>query len=171
MTALKLKARPYPQNLFCGVIFFPYSSLAEISKGVAEMAARTADGKMAMHVVNRGPAMGEAPPGGKPGIAILPFDAHGEAHARSEEGFAWAFRIPGAVEFGCKEMNLQQVNAVAETFRTWQGKNMFWLSAPMIEEIDDETLVRAWKWYEESLDACPGFDHGSTVLLEFMQAV
>lgn len=135
------------------------------------MAARTADGKIAMHVVNRGPGMGEPGPGSRPGIAIMPFDAHGEEHGRSEEGFKWAFDIRGAQEIGCGEMTLRQINAIAETFRTYQGKNMFWLSAPLLEELDEETLVRAWKWYEDAIEACPGFDDGSTVLLEFMQEV
>lgn len=171
VTALKLRARRYPDKIFCGIILCPYSSLPEISKKVADMAARTADGKVAMHVVNRGPGMGEPGPGPKPGIAIMPYDAHGEAHARSEAGFKWAFDIEGGQEFSCGEMTLRQVNAVAETFRAYQGNNMFWLSAPLLARIDDETLIRAWKWYEDAIEACPGFDDGSTVLLEFMQEV
>jgi len=135
------------------------------------MAARTADGKIAMHVVNRGPGMGEPAPGPKPGIAIMMYDAHGEAHGRSEEGFKWAFDIKGATELNCGELTLRQVNAVAETFRAYHGNNMFWASAPLLGELDDQTLVRAWGWYEDAVEACPGFDDGSTVLLEFMQEV
>ena len=171
MTALKLRARKYADNVFCGVIICPYSSLPEISKKVAEVAARTADGRIAMHVVNRGPGMGEPGPGPKPGIAIMPYDAHGEGHARSEQGFKWAFDMKGAQEFGCGEMTLRQVNAIAETFRAYQGNNKSWLSAPLLKVIDEETLVRAWKWNQDAIEACPGFDDGSTVLLEFMQEV
>lgn len=171
VTALKLRARKYTNKIFSGVILYPYCSLSAISTGVAKMAARTADGNIAMHVLNRGPGMGEAAPGSKPGIAIMPYDAHGEAHARSEEGFKWAFEIEGATELHCGEMTLRQVNAVGETFRAYQGNNMFWLSAPLLKEIDDRTLVRAWKWYEEAVDTYAGFDDGSTVLLEFMQEV
>ena len=133
------------------------------------MAARTADPKVAMHVVNQGPGMGFPDQGAKPNIAIMMYDAHGMEHARSEEGFAWAFRLSGATEFGVGAYTLRQVNALAETFRDYQGKNMFWSSGPMIGDIDDETLVRAWKWYEDSYDMHPGFGVGSTVLLEFMQ--
>ena len=51
------------------------------------------------------------------------------------------------------------------------GNNMFWLSAPLIAEVDDETLIRAWKWYEDSINRYEGLGVGSTVLLEFMQEV
>lgn len=103
---------------------------------------------------------------------IMMFDARGEAHARSEEGFAWAFELPGAQEVSTTTCTLRQLHAVVETFRDYQGNNMFWLSAPLIEgDLDDESLVRAWKWYEDSIKAHPGIGSGSTVLLEFMQKV
>lgn len=135
------------------------------------MHRRKADPKLAMHVVNQGPGMGSPDQGPRPGIAILMYDAHGEVHARSDNGFAWAFQLPGAVELGTGEHTLREIHAIAETFRNYQGRNMFWLSAPVIEHVDDETLVKAWKWYEDSLTLHPGFGAGSTVLLEFMQEV
>ena len=170
VTGLKLRARKYSQKIFAGVIFYPYSTLPELSKGVAAMAAKTADPKVAMHVVNQGPGMGVPSQGSKPGIAIMAVDANGEKHAR-EEAFKWALELPGAQEISTGEMSLQQVNAVAETFRDYQGNNHFWLCAPLIADIDDETFARAMKWYEDSIDACPGLAEGSTVLLEFMQEV
>ena len=151
--------------------FYPYSSLAEISKCVAMMHARPADPKVAMHVLNRGSGLGEPPQGAHPGIAIMMFDANGEEHGRSEEGFAWAFRIPGVVEVSTTETTLRNMNALAESFRDWQGNNMFWGSAPLLGEIDDETLVRAWKFWEDTVNLYEGFQEGSTVLLEFMQEV
>lgn len=100
------------------------------------------------------------------------FDARGEQHARSREGFAWAFELPGAQEISTSTCTLRELHAVAETFRNYQGSNMFWLSAPLIEgHLDEEMLVRAWKWYEDSVEAHPGFGAGSTILLEFMQEV
>ena len=124
-----------------------------------------------MHVVNRGPGMGEAPPGAKPGIAIMMFDAHGAEHGRSDAGFGWVFRIPGAIEASVQTATLRQMNAIADSFRNWQGNNTFWLSAPLLAEIDDETVVRAWKWWEDSVNLYEGFQDGSVVLLEFMQQV
>ena len=136
------------------------------------MSVRTADPKVAMHVVNLGPGMGMPDQGPRPGLGIMMFDARGEEHARSKEGFAWAFELPGAQELNTSTCTLREMHAVAETFRNYQGNNMFWLCAPLLEgEIDDALLVRAWKWYEDSIEAHPGFGAGSTVLLEFMQEV
>lgn len=154
-----------------GFVFFPYERLKEVSKGVSEMAARAADPKVAMHVVNRGRGMGEEAQGAKPGIAIMMYDAHGEEHGKSDEGFGWVFKIPDGHAVSLQETTLQKMNALAETFREWQGNNFFWLSAPLLAEIDDDTLVRAWKWWEDSINRYEGFQEGSTVLLEYMQEV
>ena len=72
-------------------------------------------------------------------------------------------------EFATGEMSMVAVNALAESFRHWQGNNQFWLSAPLLSDLDEETLIRAWKWWEDSINIYPKFDTGSIVLLEFMQ--
>ncbi|KAK3067997.1 hypothetical protein LTR53_014769 [Teratosphaeriaceae sp. CCFEE 6253] len=170
VTALTLRARPYPEKIFGGVLALPYSALGETAKAVASMSTRTADPKVAMHVVNLGVGMGMPDQGPRPGLGIMMFDARGEEHARSPDGFAWAFGLAGAQEISTSMCTLRELHAVAETFRSYQGNNMFWLCAPLIDgEIDDEMLVRAWKWYEDSIDIHSGFGAGSTVLLEFMQ--
>lgn len=99
------------------------------------------------------------------------FDGHGEQHARSTEGFGWVFDLPDFVEFAAGEMGVAQVNALADSFREWQGNNQFWLSAPLLADVDEETVVRAWKWWEQSVELHPPFEQGSIVLLEFMQEV
>ena len=171
VTALKFRARQYPAKVFAGLLFFPYSSLKDVSKVVSDMAARVADPKLAMHVLNRGAAFGEAPQGARPGVAVMMYDANGEAHGRSEDGFGDMYKVPDCFEVEAGELTVQQVNALAESFRHWQGNNQFWLCAPLLSEIDDETLVRAWKWWEDSINMHEGFQMGSTVLLEFMQEV
>ncbi|KAK5126161.1 hypothetical protein LTR08_005024 [Meristemomyces frigidus] len=169
VTALKLQAHPYTDRIFSGFLVIPYTSLVACARAVAAMAARSSDPKVAMHVVNQGPGIGMPDPGPKPGLAILMYDARGEAHARSAEAFKWAFELDGAVEVGMGEMSLRRIHALAETFRDFQGSNMFWLCAPLVAELDEGMLVRAWGWYEESVEACAGLGVGSTVLLEFMQ--
>jgi hypothetical protein len=115
--------------------------------------------------------MGMPDMGGKPDIVIMMFDANGEAHGRFEKGLKPFYGLPGASEFAAGEMPMQQIHALVETFRDYQGNNMFWLCAPLIADADDETLVRAWKWYEDSINLHPGLGVGLTVLLEFMQEV
>lgn len=66
-------------------------------------------------------------------------------------------------------MTAAQMNALAETFRDWQGRNMFWLCAPLLADIDEKTLERAWGWWEKAYQTYPGFEEGSTTLFEFMQ--
>lgn len=115
--------------------------------------------------------MGEPPGGAHPNIAIIAYDAHGEAHARSAAGLAWAWSIPEVQEVQAGMMSVRHVNAVAETFRDWQGRNMFWLCAPLLADVDEHTLERAWGWWEKAYETFPGFEEGSTVLFEFMQEV
>jgi hypothetical protein len=171
VTALKMRARPYPSKIFSGVVSVPYASLRQISIGVAHMANHTKDPKVAMHIVNMGPGMGMPSQGSKPDIGFLLYDANGEAHARSTAGFKWLLDIPGAADFGSGEMSLRQIHGIANTFRDYQGTAHFWLSAPLIETLDEETVVRAWKWYEDAVGECEGLGENSTVLLEFMQEV
>ena len=140
-----------------------------MSKVVSKIAARITDPKLAMHVCNRGAAFGEPPAGAKPGIAVIMFDANGEEHGRSDEGFGWVLKVPDCTVVQAGEMTVQQVNALAESFRDWQGQNRFWLCAPLIAEVDDEMLERAWKWYEDCVNLHEDFQTGSIVLLEFMQ--
>lgn len=47
----------------------------------------------------------------------------------------------------------------------------FWLCAPLLEHVDEHTLERAWAWWEAAYKEYPGFETGSTVLLEFIQEV
>ena len=133
------------------------------------MAARTADPKLAMHVVNRGVSFGEEPQGSKPGIAVMMFDANGEEHGRSDDGFGLMYKVPDCTEMQAGELSVLQMNALAEHYRDWQGNNQFWLCAPLLAEIDDETVVRAWKWWEDCVDLHEDFQVGSTIILEFMQ--
>lgn len=151
------------------MILVPYSSLHETSKAIAAFNKRPSDAKMAMHIMNQGPGCGQQDQGSQPGIVLMPIDFRGDAHARSDEGFAWCWKISGAKEGVAMETTLQGVNALNDTFKSYQGTNKFWSAAPLVSDIDDETLVRMWSWYEESYDMHPGFGVGSTVLLEFMQ--
>lgn len=153
------------------MLFYPYSSLPALSKALHTLHLRPADPRVALHIVARGAGMGEPPGGARPNVAIIAYDAHGAEHARSADGIGWAWEIDGVQEVQAKMMTVREVNAVAETFRDWQGRNMFWLCAPLLKEVDEGTLERAWAWWEEAYRRYPGFEEGSTVLFEFMQEV
>lgn len=169
ITRLKLQAYKVPSKIFCGMILVPYPSLHETSKAIAAFNKRPSDPKTAMHIMNQGPGGGQEDQGSKPGIILMPIDFRGEEHARSDKGFGWCWKITGAHEAIAMERTVQGVNALNDTFKSYQGTNKFWSAAPLVSDIDDGTLVRMWKWYEESYDMYSGFGVGSTVLLEFMQ--
>ncbi|KXT00908.1 hypothetical protein AC578_5710 [Pseudocercospora eumusae] len=169
VAALKVKVRKVPSDIFGGIVVVPYSSLEETSRAVAAMHRRPTDEKVAVHIANTGPGMGMPDKGAKPDIAIMPIDFRGEAHARSDEGFGWAWKITGAQEVVAFAKSLREINALSNSYKSEQNTHESWGSAAMISGIDDFTLVRAWKWYEDSVNLHPGFSIGSTVLLEFMQ--
>lgn len=89
--------------------------------------------------------MGMPNQGARPGIPFILYDAHGEAHARSEAGFRWVWDLSQVQAIQCGEMSLRQIHATAETFRDFKGTKYFWLRAPLIAEIDEALLTKAWK--------------------------
>lgn len=99
VTAVKMKIHKYPTtSIYAGIIFFPNESLPELAKGAASFTRRE-NPKMAMHLycldLAHAAFTGQDP---KPGIMVFVYDANGEAHGRSDEGFGWALKIKGAVD-------------------------------------------------------------------------
>lgn len=65
---------------------------------------------MALHLycldLVQGAFTGQGP---SPGIALLVFDANGEEHGRSDEGFGWTLGMEGAID-KTKCMNHREAN-------------------------------------------------------------
>jgi hypothetical protein len=170
---LKMRARRYHEAVFAGLVFLPYERLDEVGTWVERSVERLKDPKTAFAITNQGPGTGVPPQGAKPGIAVILFDANGEVHARSkEDGFGEIFEMAGLVEVACGMVPLSGMTKLAESYRSYQGVNQFWGSAPLMEEVVDAGIIRrAWDWYAKSVAECPVLDQGSTVLFEFCQAV
>ena len=136
------------------------------------MVEREKDPKLAFAVTNQGPGTGRPSQGMKPGIAVYMFDANGEEHARSKEhGFGDLLAVE-SVELLGGMVPLSGMTKLADNYRTYQGVNKFWGSAPLLgEKVDARLIARAWEWYGKSIEACPELDEGSTVLFEFAQEV
>lgn len=172
VTQLKMRARRYKKEIFAGLVMLPYERLEEVGRWTSRMAERKGDPKSAFAITNQGPGVGVQPQGPRPGIAVILFDANGEEHARSKEvGFGEVFEMAGAQEAGCGMVPLSGMTRLADTYRSYQGVNQFWGSAPLVEKVDEGLIGRAWEWYEKSVAACRELDQGSTVLFEFMQEV
>jgi FAD/FMN-containing dehydrogenase len=173
VVALKMRARRCHEAVFAGLMFLPYERLDEVGIWVERSVERLKDPKTAFFITNQGPGTGVPPQGSKPGIAVVVFDAKGEGHARSkEEGFGEIFEMEGLVEAACGMVPLSGMTKLAESYKSYQGVNIFYGSAPLMEEAVDAGLIRrAWDWYTKSVEECPVLDQGSTVLFEFCQAV
>ncbi|KAM0718754.1 hypothetical protein Q7P37_005825 [Cladosporium fusiforme] len=170
VVALKMRARKYVSEIFAGLVFLPYERLAEVGKWAAGMVHKTPDPKQAFAITNQGPGVGVPHQGRKPGIAVVMFDANGEEHARSKEvGFGAVFGMEGLQEVACGMCPLDGMTKLADTYRTYQGVNKFWGSAPLVTDVDEGLIERSWEWYERSLEAAGELEQGSTVLFEFMQ--
>jgi hypothetical protein len=172
VVGLKMRARTYHEAIFAGLVFLPYERLQEVGEWVERSVDRLKDPKTAFCITNQGPGTGVPPQGAKPGIAVILFDAHGEEHANSKDkGFGEVFEMEGLTKIACGMVPLSGMTKLAESYRSYQGVNQFWGSAPMMEEHVDAGLIkRAWDWYAKTIEECPVLDQGSTVLFEFCQA-
>lgn len=169
---LKMRARRSEGEVFAGLVMLPYESVGEVGKWTAQMVQRGADPKLAFFVTNQGAGVGVPVQGRRPGVAVLLFDGNGEEHARAKEvGFGELFGTEGVREVFCGMVPLSGMTKMADSYRSYQGVNQFWLSAPLVEHVDEGLIGRAWEWYEKSCGVCGQLEQGSTVLFEFMQKV
>jgi hypothetical protein len=137
VTAFKVKAYKYPSSVYAGMIAFPYTSLDALSKGVSEFANRTSDPKMAMHVYvldSQGSVLKGLP--SKVDLSVFVYDANGEEHGRSVDGFKWALDIEGAIDQTKANLSLREVNGLqgeklpdndrANSHRLQHGRGNLW---------------------------------------------
>ncbi|KAJ5513746.1 hypothetical protein N7463_003298 [Penicillium fimorum] len=125
---------------------------------------------MAMHIfpldLSQGQYMGDDP---KPGIGLQVFDAHGEAHGRSTDGFRWALDIEGAID-GTRSMTIRQCNRIWDGLEAAKGKTANFQSCLIISQVDEQLISKAWDWIESLTLKNPSLSLGGTyILIEFMQ--
>jgi hypothetical protein len=123
VTAFKLRAHTYPQNIYSGMILFPREALSLLADKVSRFAQENTDPKVAAHFycldLTNGAFVGKE---SVLGLGLLPYDAHGEEHGR--ESFKWALEIPGAVDT-TKGMSYREVNKL-------NGKSLHYYSSTLI---------------------------------------
>ena len=179
VTKFQFRAHKYSQEPFSGLIFYPPSSLPELSRAVAKFTNEQQDPRLAMHVfvVDSNPDLALHGGSSTPQLMALIYDGHGEDHGRTSDGFGWAFDIPGAQEGdganACREMPLKEVHELQRGGQATHGVGYSWLEAALVGDgpqgfIDDEFLVRAWQWYVMVAQDYPDLAAGSFVLLEIM---
>ncbi|OQE02730.1 hypothetical protein PENVUL_c039G07906 [Penicillium vulpinum] len=167
---VKLRVYPYPDKIYSGQISYPRSAFSVVAKAISKFTAECKDPKMAMHIfpldLSQGHYVGDTP---KPGIGLQVFDAHGEKHGRSAEGFGWALDIEGAID-GTSSMTIRECNRIWDGLEAAKGKTANFQSCLVISDIDEQLISRAWHWIESLTLKDPSLCLGGTyVLIEFMQ--
>jgi FAD/FMN-containing dehydrogenase len=125
VTAFKIRAYRYPQKVYSGMILYPRTALDQLAKKVPEFTERNKDPKVAMHFycldMTSGAFVGKP---SVPGLGVLVYDAHGEAHGR--ELFKWALEIPDATDTtkGMSYREVNELNGTSTSILTAQSTNI-----------------------------------------------
>ncbi|KAJ9602207.1 hypothetical protein H2200_013327 [Cladophialophora chaetospira] len=169
VTAVKLKVHKYTNLVYSGSIVIPNEALPELAQAATQFAQRTQDPKMAMHIfcldLAHAALSGQDP---SPGIMVVVYDANGEAHGRSDEGFGWALKIKGVVD-NTRIMTSTEANQQQDNLRVAMGMTNSYMSAATIPSLSEDLIFRAWKWFNDLLEKDPRQSTGAFVLLEIMQ--
>ncbi|KAF2464921.1 cysteine desulfurase [Lindgomyces ingoldianus] len=170
VTALKLKAYKYPKTVYSGMILYPREALSALAKAVPAFADRNTDPKIAVHFycldMTQGAFVGKP---SVPGLGLLVYDAHGEEHGRSEQGFKWALDIPGATDTTAA-MSYRQVNALSDSIEAIRGETNQMMTGVVVPIVTEDLILRTWKWFDETLVWEPKLNAGTFVLIEIMQS-
>ncbi|KAK7728129.1 hypothetical protein SLS57_002599 [Botryosphaeria dothidea] len=100
-------------------------------------------------------------------LSLFIFDAYGEDHGRSAEGFKWAFEIPGAVD-STTVTNLKGVNAMQGGHEHLIGAMNSYLNACLVHDVDPEFVVRGKKWVDSVVELDERLGPGTLFLFEVM---
>lgn len=112
VTSFKLRAYPYTQSIYAGQILLPKNKVPEIARAVADFTQRSHDSKLGMFLyVLKAELLEKLLKNSnvkEDMLVVHAFDAHGEEHGRSDDGFGWALRLEGAID-ETTTMNLKGV--------------------------------------------------------------
>ena len=189
VTAFKLRAYRYTQSIYAGPIYLPKESLPKIARAVADFTQRSHDGKLGMFLYVLKKELLQSIDVSQDMLVVHAFDAHGEEHGRSDDGFGWALKLEGAVD-GTKPMNLKAVadlqgkigsmSFIRGTLRlitilafigNAQGlTNSYW-SPLAIPEMTEDIVVRAFEWFDQVSAAEGSIKDNGYLIFEVMQKV
>ncbi|KAK5230537.1 hypothetical protein LTR47_007391 [Exophiala xenobiotica] len=169
VTAFKMRVYKYPSSIYCGQIVYPAEALQDVARQIAAFCSRCSDSRLALHLyclnLSMGAYAGNEP---KAGLVIFVYDARGEEHGRSEDGFKWALDIKGAMDM-TTSMNLRGVNQQFDSLKAIMGVTNTWQCGATLFAIDEDLILRTWKWYVDLLQKDPGLARSTYVLVEVMQ--
>ena len=125
VTSFKLRAYPYTQSIYAGQILLPKNKIPEIARAVADFTQRSHDAKLGMFLYVLKAELLEAilkeSKVEEDMLVVHAFDAHGEEHGRSDDGFGWALRLEGAID-ETRSMNLKGVADLQSPTFPWSSR-------------------------------------------------
>ena len=165
-----------PKGIFTGKIFYPRSQLEVVVRAVAEYSERCLDPKMAMHfycltMETTPPEDVSKPKQASMAVAIMLYDARGEEHGMSEEGFKWAMDIEGATVM-TQTLDFVAVSALSDELQQAMGVANSYFSGITVPKVDERIILNAWSWMDKLLERDAAFAEvplGTVVLIELMQ--
>ena len=189
VTKFRLKAYPYTQSIFAGPIYLPKTALSEVAQAVADFTQRSHDKKLGMFLYVLKKELLASMGGGEDKIILHAFDAHGEEHGRSDEGFGWALKLKDA-EDKTSTMNLKGVADLqgethslassivtqlltVKTDKIGEAKgltNSYW-SPVALPELTKEIVTRSFDWYDSVCDEDGSIGDNAYLIFEIMQKV
>ncbi|KAI9720294.1 MAG: hypothetical protein M1828_005757 [Chrysothrix sp. TS-e1954] len=151
ISALRFRARKYPSHeIYAGPVTYPMSSLPELSKRINEFCHKQHDPRTAFMGFFSNPHLSWFP--APEGIVLMLFDAHGEAHGRSSDGFKWALDIPGA-EDETKTMRYCDVGQLQASAMAGMGTSNNHMATLLLpdESFTEKSFRDCYEWFDDTI--------------------
>ncbi|KAJ9602321.1 hypothetical protein H2200_013176 [Cladophialophora chaetospira] len=147
ITQFKLRARKYPHEVWGGNILIPRTQLNAVVRGIVATDARPPNPKVAFYLFTMRKEQLAFMDAKEDMLMIQAFDAHGEKHGRSADGFKWALDCPGAIDT-TEISSLSGLAKLQESIGRLKGTANSWWAPIALRSIDEVTLHRAFDWFD-----------------------
>ncbi|KAK4500061.1 hypothetical protein PRZ48_008247 [Zasmidium cellare] len=164
VTNFKLRARPYSQQIYGGMILIPKGKPNEqrVAAGIATLDTGAPLPKVTMFLYTLTGMLASVLGGQGDDVLVLHIvDGNGEAHGR--EMFGWALEIPGAIDH-TKVHNMQGLAKLQGGAVVNMGKVKAWTQAITMPRITEDIVLEAFRWHER-VQARGGSSAGETYFL------
>jgi hypothetical protein len=157
---------------------YPRSLLDSVVQAVTAYSERCTDPKMALHFYcmtmetkHAEQIMGLKEEQASMGIAVMMYDANGEDHGKSEEGFKWAMEIKEAIVL-TETIGYPKVNALVDDIADAMEQANSYFFGITVPKVDEKLMLNAWRWMDKLFEKNPAIAEvplGTVLLIELMQ--
>ncbi|KAL1862891.1 hypothetical protein Daus18300_008221 [Diaporthe australafricana] len=170
VTKVLLRAHPYPEDIWSGIVLVPRKWLPQLIKDMGEFNEREQHPKVTyfMYLCPKRllPAvLEEDEPNAGDSVLFHLYDALGEEHGRLT--FAWALDKAGTID-RTRVTNMKGITKMQRTADIFRGTMKF-LYAPMgLPVVGEDIITRAVQWYESLGSIDKSIQENSTFVFEFL---